>query len=238
MPVPLLSAAFTEESETTMASFCTKCGTPNTGDNAFCTKCGAPVGVAAAPVSAVPPSNAPVATGYAQPVAAPATGGNSALKIILIIVGVFVGLGILAVCAVVFVGWRVSRAVHVSSNGGVTLSTPTGTLSAGNAGSVSSADLGVDIYPGAKQQEGAVRVSTPNGTALTAAYVTSDSLDKVVDFYKGKLGPAASVFQSDKSAVLSETSDDKKSSIMVTIGTEGNNGQTKIAILHSTGNGS
>jgi hypothetical protein len=234
----LRSAAFTKESEKTMASFCTKCGTANTGDNAFCTKCGAPVGATVGSASAAPVSNTPMASAYAQPVAPPATGGNSALKIILIIVGVFVGLGILSVCAVMFGIWRVSKAVHVSSNGGVTVSTPTGTMTAGNAGTVSASDLGVDIYPGATQQQGAVKVSTPNGTAITAAYVTSDSLDKVVDFYKGKLGPSASVFQSDKSAVLSETSDDKKSSIMVTISTEGTNGQTKVAILHSTGNGS
>ena len=221
-----------------MASFCTKCGTANTGDNAFCTKCGAPVGAAVGSVSAAPTSNAPVAFAYAQPVAPPAKGGSSALKVILIIVAVFVGLGILSVCAVMFGIWRVSKAVHVSSNGGVTVSTPTGTMTAGNAGTVSASDLGVDIYPGATQQQGAVRVSTPNGSAITAAYVTSDSLDKVVDFYKGKLGPSASVFQSDKSAVLSETSDDKKSSVMVTIATEASNGQTKIAILHSTGNGS
>lgn len=220
-----------------MPGFCTKCGTPNTDDNAFCTKCGAPVGAAVGSVSAAPALNTPVASAYAQPVATPAKGGNNALKVVLIIVGVFVGLGVLAICAVLFIGWRVSKAVHVSSNGGVTLNTPSGILSAGNAGSVSSSDLGVDIYPGATQQQGAVRVSTPNGTALTAAFTTNDPLDKVVDFYKGKLGPSASVFQSDKSAVLSETSDDKKSSVMVTIGTEGNNGQTKIAILHSTGNG-
>jgi hypothetical protein len=221
-----------------MASFCTKCGTPNTDDNAFCTKCGAPVGAAVGPVSAAPALNTPVASAYAQPVAPPAKSGSSALKVVLIIVAVFVGLGILSVCAVGFGIWRVSKAVHVSSNGGVTVNTPTGTLTAGNAGSVSASDLGVDIYPGATQQQGAVKVSTPNRTAITAAYTTSDPLDKVVDFYKGKLGPSASVFQSDKSAVLSETSDDKKSSVMVTIGTEGNNGQTKIAILHSTGNGS
>jgi hypothetical protein len=221
-----------------MASFCTKCGTAVTGDNAFCTKCGAPVGAAVGSASAASASNAPVASAYAQPVAPPAKGGSSALKVILIIVAVFVGLGILSVCAVMFGIWRISKGVHVNSAGGVTVSTPSGTLTAGNAGSVSSSDLGVDIYPGATQQQGAVRVSTPNGSAITAAYVTNDSLDKVVDFYKGKLGPSASVFQSDKSAVLSETSDDKKSSVMVTIATEASNGQTKIAILHSTGNGS
>jgi hypothetical protein len=215
-----------------MASFCTKCGTAVTGDNAFCTSCGAPVGaVVAAPGSVAPPSSTPV---YAAPTAAPAKSGGSALKVILIIVAVFVGLGILSVAGIMFGIWRVSRVVHVTQNGGgaVTLSTPAGTYSAGNT-KVTASDLGVDIYPGATQQQGAVRVTTPNGSAVTAAYITSDSMDKVVDFYKGKLGSGASVYQSDKSAVLTLASDDKKTSVMITVSAE-NNGQTKVAIMHST----
>jgi hypothetical protein len=225
-----------------MASFCTKCGATVTGDTQFCTTCGAPLGVttsaSAAPPAYTPPagtyvppaSNAPGAPVAVQP--APTGGGSSALKIILIIVGVFVGLGILSVCAVMFGIWRISKGVKVSSTGGVSVTTPVGTVSTGGAGSVSGSDLGVDIYPGATQQQGAVRVSTPNGSAVTAAYTTSDSLDKVVDFYKGKLGASASVFQSDKSAILSETSTDKKSSVVITIETEAN-GTTKFGILHS-----
>lgn len=222
-----------------MANFCTKCGTANSDNTQFCTKCGAPLGAVAAG-SAVPAAYIPPAT-YGQPAAAaiqptPTGGGNSALKIILIIVGIFVGLGILSVCAVMFGIWRFSKAVHVSGigNGGaVSVSTPSGTLTAGSDAKVSASDLGVDIYPGATQQQGAVRVSTPSGTALTAAYTTSDSLDKVVDFYKGKLGAGASVFQSDKSAVLSETDASRKTSIMVTVEAE-TNGTTKFSILHST----
>lgn len=215
-----------------MASFCTKCGAAVTGDNAFCTSCGTPVGAAlgAAPASVVPPLNAPVYA--AAPPAAPAQSG-SALKVILIIVAVFVGLGILSVAGIMFGIWRVSRVVHLTQNGGgaVTVSTPGGTYSAGNT-KVTASDLGVDIYPGATQQQGAVRVTTPNGSAVTAAYLTNDSMDKVVDFYKGKLGSGASVYQSDKSAVLSLNSEDKKTSVMITISEE--NGQTKVAILHST----
>lgn len=215
-----------------MAGFCTKCGTPVTGDHAFCTKCGAPVAAAA---TATPPSSAPVyaAPVYAAPAAATPAKSGGALKVILIIVAVFIGLGILSVAGIMFGIWRVSKVVHVSQNGGgaVTVSTPGGTYSAGNT-RVSASDLGVDIYPGATQQQGAVRVSTPNGSAVTAAYITADSMDKVVDFYKGKLGSGASVFTSDKSAVLSLSSEDKKSSVMITISAE--NGQTKVGILHST----
>jgi len=228
-----------------MAAFCTKCGTPNAGDTQFCTKCGAPldpVGTGPAATPGYAPPIQPMA--YGQPAGAvqPAAtgGGSSALKIILIIVGVFVGLGILSVCAVMFGLWRVSRAVHVSGlgNGGTSsVTTPLGTVTTGGAGSVSASDLGVDLYPGASAEQGAVRVSTPGGAAITAAYTTSDSLEKVVEFYKEKLGAGASVFQSDKSAVLSETDTSKKTSVMVTVETE-SNGTTKFSILHSTSNGS
>jgi hypothetical protein len=215
-----------------MASFCTKCGTAITGDNAFCTSCGAPVGASAAASPAAPPSNAPVYA--AAPVTvAPVRSGSSAVKIILIIVAVFVGLGLLSVVGIMFGIWRVSRAVHISQNNGgaVTVSTPGGSFSAGNT-NVSASDLGVDIYPGATQQQGAVRVSTPNGSAVTAAYVTTDPMDKVLDFYKQKLGSGASVYQSDKGAVLSLTDENKKTSIMVTISAESSG--TKVAIMHST----
>jgi hypothetical protein len=77
-----------------------------------------------------------------------------------------------------------------------------------------------------------VRVSTPNGTAITAVYQTSDPMDKVVDFYKDKLGSGASVYQSDKSAMLSRADEDKKDNVIVTITAESNS-QTKIAIMHS-----
>jgi len=231
-----------------MASFCTKCGTPVTGDNAFCTSCGAPVGAGAAPSAppayAAPASTAPAAAAYtpvyATGTAAPAKGGSSALKIILIIVAVFVGLGLLSVAGIMFGIWRVSKAVHVSNNGGgVTLTTPSGTLTAGTGASVTAGDLGVDIYPGANQQQnGSLHITTPKGSEISAVFTTNDSMTQVVDFYKGKLGTGVSVYQSDKSAVLTSTSADNKSSVMVTISTEGNptpgEGQTKIAIMHTT----
>lgn len=219
-----------------MASFCTQCGTPNTGGSQFCTKCGAPTGTTGAPAPGYTPGAAYGQGGVATSQPSPTGGGSSALKIVLIIVAVFVGLGILSVCGVIFGIWRVSKGVHVSAlgNGGsVSVSTPSGTMTAGSDAKVSASDLGVDIYPGATQQKAAVRVSTPGGNAVTAAYTTSDSLDKVVDFYKGKLGGGASVFQSEKSAVLTETDADKKTSIMVTVEGEAN-GTTKFSILHST----
>ncbi|MFP5226624.1 MAG: zinc-ribbon domain-containing protein [Acidobacteriota bacterium] len=236
-----------------MTGFCTKCGTPLNEGMAFCTKCGAAAGAAAAsagPAAYTPPvSNTPAA--YTPPVSSPSSytppaytpvgaappqkSGSSAVKIILIIVAVFVGLGILTVGGIMFGIYRVSRAVHVSDNGkGVELSTPAGSFSAGDT-AVSASDLGVDLYPGASQQKGAVRINTPKGSMITAVFETSDPLDKVMGYYKDKLGTGASVFQSDKGAVLTLADETKKTNVMVTIGANDSDGKTAITITHSVG---
>jgi hypothetical protein len=122
--------------------------------------------------------------------------------------------------------------VHVSNNGSaVELTTPGGSFSAGDT-AVSASDLGVDLYPGANQQKGAVRISTPKGSTVTAVFETGDSLDKVLSWYKDRLGSGASVYQSDKSAVLTMADDTRKTSVMVTVGTSDSDGKTSIVIVH------
>jgi hypothetical protein len=246
-----------------MAGFCTRCGAPLNEGVAFCTQCGAPAGTTSgaaepSPTPYTPPaSNPPAAytppvytppassappSAYAPPpayagvgTAPPQKSGNTALKIILIIVAVFVGLGILGAAGVSYVVYRASKVVHVNHDGSaVELTTPGGTFSAGDT-AVSASDLGIDLYPGASQQKGAVRISTPKGSTVTAVFETTDSLDKVIAWYKDKLGSGASIFQSEKSAVLTLADDAKKTSVMVTISNEDNDGKTKIAVMHSVG---
>jgi len=160
-----------------VANFCSKCGAQLSSDAQACSACGAP----AAP-AAVTPAVAP-----AQPVAAPGQSGNNALKIVLIIVAVFVGLGILGAGAVGFFAWRVARTVHVSE-GQVTVHTPGGTLTANTTENYSASDLGTDVYPGAQSGKGSMRMTLPTGSMVTAVYVTSDSIDQVLSFYKSKFG--------------------------------------------------
>lgn len=81
-----------------MANFCTNCGAPVSG--AFCTGCGASVQAAPA---AVPPA-APQAT-----VAPAAASGGSAVKIVLIVVGVFVLLGAMSLGGLVYAGYRAKK---------------------------------------------------------------------------------------------------------------------------------
>ena len=205
-----------------MATFCTQCGASIPEGNQFCTACGKPIGAAAAPSPqpgpATQPDWTPVVTPgtqpgtqpvYAQPVYAQPVQQRSggAIKVILIILGAFVGLGILCVALVMFGLWRVSRHVHVGNNGEVSISTPQGivkagggdngtvkittpggTLTAGSNATVTASDLGIDIYPGAARHEGGMQISTPKGSTVSAVFATDDPMDKVVSFYKDKMG--------------------------------------------------
>ncbi|HTJ30581.1 MAG TPA: zinc-ribbon domain-containing protein [Acidobacteriaceae bacterium] len=214
-----------------MASFCTKCGASLNAGSQFCTACGAPAGAAAAPSAApyMPPPGA-------QPVpAGPGSGGSSAVKVILIVVGVLVGLCILGACIFAFTIWRVAHAVHVEGHGDkVTLHTPGGTFSANNSTTYSAADLGIDLYPGAEGQHGGSKIETPNGSVMTGVFRTSDSKDQVVSFYKSKMGSGASVYDTSNGALLTVNKGDHES-VMVTVNADPSqhDGKTQITIVHS-----
>lgn len=233
-----------------MASYCGKCGSELSPDKQFCPSCGAPTGAGAPATAPVPPytpvTAAPFQSASAsqyqppasppfQPAAAPASSGGNAIKIILIVVAIFVGLGVLGAGAVGFIVWRVAHAVHVSGNGNnVTLNTPGGTISANTAENFTASDLGTDIYPGAQAGKGSMRMNMPTGSMVSAVYVTGDSKDQVVSYYKSKFGNDASVFDSANSAVLT-LNKGKQESVMVTVSVNSseNEGKTQIHIVHS-----
>jgi hypothetical protein len=186
------------------------------------------------------PSSAPAA-GYtpvvasAQPALAPARTGPSALKIILIVVLVFVGLGILGLGAVSFMIWRVAHSVHVSSpNGEVTMSTPGGTITANPTATYSASELGADIYPGAVSGKGGMKMSMPTGSSVTAIFTTSDPKDQVVSFYKSRFGSDATVMDFGSTAILTVKKGSQETvTVTVTANASGNNGKTQIAVSHT-----
>ena len=233
-----------------MATYCGKCGSEVPSDKQFCATCGTPV-IASAPAAAyapVPPSTsgpayvpvAPVVPG--GPVAVPyqaapvqAKSGGGALKIILIVIAIFIGLGILGAGAFGFMVWRIAHAVHVSGSGNqATLNLPGGSITTNTNETYSASELGTDIYPGATSGKGGMRMSFPTGSVITAIYVTSDPKEQVVSFYKAKLGSEASVFDSGTSAMLS-VQKSKQESVMVTISANPSQdeGKTKISITHT-----
>ena len=211
--------------EAILASFCANCGAALSPGNQACAACGAP--------AAGVPFAAPVLT--ATPAAS--TGG-SALKIVLIIVAIVVGLGILGMGAAGFAVWRISRAIHVNGhNGQMTMQTPGGTITADSSQSFTASELGTDVYPGAQSVHGGMRMNLPTGSMVTGGFVTSDSKEQVLDYYKSKLGSGASTYDSGDSAMVTLGRGEQET-IMVTISARASqeDGKTRIAIVHTKAN--
>ncbi len=208
-----------------MASFCAKCGAALPTGEQFCKSCGA-AAVASAQPTAV------------QPTAVPAKSGGGAVKIILIIVAVIVGLGILAMGAIGYVGWRVSRAIHVNGpNGQMTLQTPEGKVNLNTSETYTAAELGTDPYPGATSERGGMKMDLPTGSMVTGVFTTSDSKDQVIAFYKSKFGSGASVIESSDGAIISMNISPQES-VMVTVSANSSQdkGKTRVAIVHTKNN--
>jgi zinc-ribbon domain len=224
-----------------VATICTHCGREVPPGNTVCPACGETVRSAAPAFTPVlqpgvqtPPGYTPSATSY--PIPPQPAQSNGALKIILIVVGVFVVIGVLAAAVVGFGVWRVSRAiVHKNSNGDVSISTPAGTITSGSTSSIDESELGIAIYPGATRGEGSMNMHTPAGSLVSAVFLTSDSPAQVVAFYKAKLGSDVtdvSPMQSGKSTMITSAGD-SKNKVMITV-TSVDNGKTRINILHTT----
>jgi hypothetical protein len=175
----------------------------------------------------IPPQNL-------QPPPPPASSGNTVLKVILIVIGVIVLLCVLAAGVIGFIGYKVSKSLHKDNNGNVSISTPQGTITTGSSANVSTADLGVDPYPGSiHTNDGSMNMKTPSGSMVTSVFTSSDPTSKIVDFYKSKLGDQASIVQTGNGTMISAGEKDKNS-VMVTITPESN--LSKIVIIHVTNN--
>ena len=96
------------KTENIVASFCSKCGAELSSGAQSCASCGAPVAGAAA---AFPPVQ--LVAGIPSPFRR--NPASSALKVVLIIVAVFVGLGLIVAGAFGYYVWRVAQA-SVSRN--------------------------------------------------------------------------------------------------------------------------
>jgi hypothetical protein len=168
-------------------AFCNSCGAQLADGTKFCSKCG--VAVAGAPAAGQPIAPGP----------SPSQGSNSALKIILVIVGIIVLLGILGMVTCGIVIHRFAKNSRLSQKGdNVKVETPFGSIE-GNSDPQKVADeLGVDIYPGAQvQKNGTVSVAFGSLHSVTAIFESNDSVDKVCEFYRSKF-PGANVTSSDQ----------------------------------------
>jgi hypothetical protein len=205
-------------------AFCNSCGANVAPGIKFCNKCGAAV----ASPGAAAPAAAPVSTAPTQ------GGGSGVLKVILIVIGIFVILGVLAVSTVAFIGWRVARNLHVrQDHDHVKVETPFGNMETSKNPADVARDLGVEIYPGAQvQKNGAATASFGSMHTASASFESNDSLDQVSAFYKSKF-PNAVVTTSDQNRCSIIAQDQKN---MITINIQAEDGQTKIQITHVTHN--
>jgi len=202
-------------------AFCNSCGVSLDPGTKFCNKCGAAVS------GATPGAVAASATGSPAPTQG---GGSGVLKVILIVVGVFVILGVLAVSTVAFIGWRVARNMHVKQEGNhVKVDTPFGSMETSKNPEDIARDLGVDVYPGAlAERNGSATASFGSMRTASAVFKSSDSVDQVSAFYKTKL-PNAMVTTSDQTHCTIIAQDQRNKTI---INIQADDGQTKIQITH------
>jgi hypothetical protein len=164
------------------------------------------------------------------PAPPPSKGGSSTLKIILIVVGVIVLIGILGIASVGFFAYRVAKSAHVTQHGdNVKVETPFGTVESSKDPAKAAEELGVDIYPGAEvQKNGAASATFGNIHTVSASFESSDSLDKVCDFYKTKF-PNAMTTSSDQNRCTIVSNDNKN---MITVNIEANGDTTKFQITN------
>jgi hypothetical protein len=179
----------------------------------------------------VPAEGAPTSTPYVPPGTQVQAGGTSTLKVVLVIVGVLIGLGILAIALFSFTFWRIAHTVHRSADG-FTVSTPNGTVSMQSSSSAAPADLGVPVYPGAVRGEGGMQIRSPKSEIISAIYSTPDPTDKVVEFYKNSLPGDATTRITGSKAVLTAGDKDKET-WMIGVDTDpSDTSKTKITIMH------
>ena len=179
-------------------AFCNKCGTTITQGTRFCNQCGAPILASGFPSSAPGPSSATPTPTPAATQGAP-QGGSHTLRVVLIVVGALIVIGVLGLGALTFVGIHMAKRSRVHTEGDrVKVETPFGTVESSKDAEQAAKNLGVDIYPGAEvQKEGASSAAFGNMRTVNATFESSDSVDKVCSFYKSRF-PNATVSASEE----------------------------------------
>ncbi len=217
-------------------AFCTGCGARLDDNAKFCTGCGA--SVTAGPAAGGQP-RAAAAPAPAQVVSAPppAKGGSGALKIVLIVLGIFVVLGIVAMGLVGYGAYRVKKAITNEAGGSTSVTLPGVSIRGGENASAESvvSDLGVEMYPGAVAKGNSAGSVTIGGLKMGGAeFVTDDPVAQVVEFYRGKY-PKSTISAADESHQSIVIANEKG---FITIEVEGQEGKTHIRLSRMGGGSS
>jgi len=171
-----------------------------------------------------------------QPVGAPPPkSSSSAVKIILIIVGIFVGLGIIVGGIVAYGVYRVAHSIHKDANGNITVTTPKGTITANSSDTFTAADLGIAIYPGATEGKAGLRMNIAGKSMVTANFLTPDSQEKVMAFYKDKAGPNAQTVTTSAGGTITIQNGANSISVTVAQSAVEHKGETQFTIVNISG---
>jgi hypothetical protein len=209
-------------------AFCNSCGSPTVPGAKFCSKCGSPA--ADATVSAPTVGATPTSPGVPS---ATSDQSNSALKIVLTVIGVLVLLFILGTTAALFVGWRIAKQVQVEKNGdNVRVTSPFGSVESTNNADDIARELGTDSYPGSTIEKGNASSTNIAGMHTVAAqFETDDPPSKVAEFYKRKFPSAnVSVANEDHYTIVSSANQN-----LITINIEPDGEKTRIHIASISG---
>ena len=166
--------------------------------------------------------------------APPPKSGSSAVKIILIVLAVFFGLGIIGAGIVGYGIYRVAKSVHKDANGEITINTPKGAITENPNQTMTASDLGIAIYPGATQGKGGLRMTIGSKSMVTANFLTPDSPDKVMTFYKGLAGPNAQTMSTGDGGIITIQNGSNSVTVTVNQSASENNGETQITIVNTT----
>ncbi len=176
-------------------------------------------------------SGAAAAPATAQPAA-----GSNPLKIVLLVLGGVVLLGIIAsIATVVFVGKKLhdARVSVVEKGGEATVVTPMGTIHTTKDPAKIAEDLNVELYPGAKAIEGGSEVQAAGMHSVTGIFETGDPVEKVASFYREEYPRGIyTATEREHNLIVNENN----SMITIHIKEEGNN--TRITIVNLIGRGS
>jgi len=207
-------------------AFCNKCGSPIVAGTRFCNKCGAPILASTLPGVAPAP---PVATAI-SPAPASTQGGNDTLKVLFIVVGVILLLGILGVASAGFFAWRLAHRTRVHQDGNnVRVETPFGSVETTKDPAEAARNLGVDLYPGAEIIKDGSASATFGGMHTTSINSeTSDPVDKVSSFYKAKFPSAMVTTANSGHCTIVANEHDS----LITINIEARGDKTKIQITN------
>jgi hypothetical protein len=97
-------------------------------------------------------------------------------------------------------------------------------------------ELGVDVYPGARPLSDPDRRDSTDSTVVTQSFVSNEKMDLVINYYKARMVGQTAIYASG-SAVVVSISPSPQESILVAIA-PAPNGETRIAITHTTAKGS